>query len=150
MVIKHASLIDVKKISNLIHLSTDANPNNYSIQQINAWKKYNTPSNIEKQLKDRKIFCAFKEGELIGTIALKDNFILGFYVNHLFSRKGIGTKLLTHLEDYAKHNHIQKLYLTSTPSAYKFYLNKRFKPIEKITLSIYGVDFPEVRMEKEI
>lgn len=150
MEIKDASIKDIRRISYLIHKNTDSNPNNYSKEQIKAWKKYNTPAQIGKQLKDRKVFCAFQKEKLVGTIALKENFISGFYVSHSIRGKGIGSKLINHLEDFARKNKIKKLYLTSTPSAFKFYLNKEYLTVEKVKLTIYGIDYLETKMEKEL
>ena len=99
-------------------------------------------------MNDREIFCAIKDNKLIGTIALKENFILGFYVNYSIRKIGIGTKLLDYLEKYAFSNNIKKLKLTSTPSAFKFYKKREYAIKEKVTLSIYGVEYPEVEMEK--
>jgi GNAT superfamily N-acetyltransferase len=111
-------------------------------------KKYNTQPEIKKQLNDRVIFCAIQDNQLIGTIALKENFILGFYVNYAIRKIGIGTKLLDYLEEYAFRNNIKKLKLTSTPSAFEFYKKRGYKIKDKVILSIYGVDYPEVEMEK--
>lgn len=148
MTIKIATEKDVNRISYLIRKVTDINPNKYSKNQIKAWKQYNTPSKIKKQLKDRVIFCAFEDNRLLGTIALKANYILGFYVSQSIKKRGIGTKLLTHAEAYAENKSIKKLYLTSTPSALEFYKNRGYNAKRMLTLSIFGVDYPEVEMEK--
>lgn len=150
MIIRKATSKDANQISNLIQKVTDKNPNNYSTEQIIAWKKYNTPSEINKQLNDRIVFCAFNERELIGTIALKENFILGFYVNHSIRKTGIGTKLLDYLEKYASNNKIKLLKLTSTPSAFEFYKNRGYQTKEEVVLTIYGIDYLEKEMEKII
>ena len=70
MLIRIATAKDAKRISYLIHKSTDANPNNYSPAQIKAWKHYNTPSKIRAQLNNKTIFCAFSKNNL------------RFYANH--------------------------------------------------------------------
>ena len=44
MIIRKAVNKDIDGISDLIQKVTDNNPNNYSPEQIVAWKKYNTPS----------------------------------------------------------------------------------------------------------
>ena len=103
-----------------------------------------------QQLIDRKIFCAFENNKLAGTIALQRNLILGFYVSHSIRGKGIGTKLLRHLEVYASKNEIKKLFLTSTPSAFQFYQNKGYTAKKEVTLTIYGIDYLEMEMEKEL
>ncbi len=148
MKIKLATEKDAKRISYLIHKSTDANPNQYTKKQIAAWKKYTTPSKIKRQINDRLIFCAFKNNKLIGTVALQGNFVVGFYVGYSIRKSGIGTKLLNHLEEYAKQNKIKKLYLTSTPSAFEFYKKRGFTAKRKVIIEIFGVDYEEVEMEK--
>ena len=74
--------------------------------------------------------------------------ILGFYVSYSIRGKGIGTGLLNHLEDHARKNNIKQLQLTSTPSAVKFYSSKGYVAKENVVLAIYGIDYPEVKMEK--
>lgn len=150
MIIREADLKDVNEISDLIQKVTNNNPNNYSPEQIVAWMKYNTQSEIKKQLNDRMVFCAIQDNTLIGTIALKDDFVLGFNVNYSIRKIGIGTKLLGFLEEYALSKNIKKLKLTSTPSAFEFYKKRGYETKGKITLSIFGIDFPEMEMEKII
>lgn len=148
MIIRKATILDVKSISTLIQKVTDKNPNEYSKEQIIAWKNYNTVSEIKKQLNDRVVFCAFKKSELIGTIALKGNFIVGFYVSYNSRKNGIGTKLINHIEEYALKCNIKTLKLTSTPSALEFYKKRGYLAKEKVILTIYGVKYPEVEMRK--
>lgn len=150
MTIRRARSEDAKRISYLIQKNTDRNPNDYSKEQIIAWKKYNTPSQIKKQLENRVVFCAFKNDRLIGTIALKDNFVLGFYVSYTARGTGIGTELLDYLEKYAIGEDVKKLKLISTPSAFKFYKKRGYKSIKNVISSVFGVEYTEVEMEKNI
>ncbi|MEO0338676.1 MAG: GNAT family N-acetyltransferase [Bacteroidota bacterium] len=148
MNIRPATHHDARRISYLIQKSTKKNPNAYTLEQIRAWTKYNTVAKIKKQLEDRIFFVAFEKGKLLGCIALKDTEVLGFYVSYAIRGKGIGSKLLAHLEQYAYEKGIKKLHLTATPSAYPFYLSKGFYPVEQVEISIYGIVFPEMEMEK--
>ena len=150
MEIREATIHDARRISYLINKITESNPNQYTTEQIKAWQKYNAPSQIKKQIRDRKVFCAFKNNKLIGTIALKNDEVVGFNVSYSFRGRGIGSILLSYLEVYAKQNHIKKLYLTSTSSALKFYLSKGYIASGAINFSIFGIDFPEVKMQKEL
>jgi hypothetical protein len=54
------------------------------------------------------------------------------------------------LEEYARTNEIKKLNLTSTPSAFKFYKNKGYQSKKEVILTIYGIDYPEIEMEKRL
>jgi len=148
MKIRRATLDDAKRISYLICKLTEPNPNNYSKKQKIAWKKFNSPSGIKKQIKKRIVFCAFENNRLLGTIALKDNGVVGFNVGFNIRGKGVGSKMLNYLESLARKKGMKKLTLTSTTSAFDFYKKRGFKPKKKVVLRIYGVDFPEIHMEK--
>lgn len=139
---------DARRISYLIHKNTDANPNRYTAEQIQAWKKYNTPTQIANQLNDRTVFCAKIGNRLVGTIALKAGMVLGFYVSPSYRGKGIGRTLLSHLETYARRQHLSKLHLTSSPSALRFYKNNGYKVVDDVVEVVNGVEFPETLMEK--
>jgi putative acetyltransferase len=101
-------------------------------------------------MKDSTIFYAFENNSLTGTICLKDNKVLGLYINHNIHKKGIGTALLKHLETYAKKKDIRKLTLTSTPFAYPFYRKRGYIPIKKVDVAFHGIFFKEWKMEKMI
>lgn len=148
MELRKATKEDAPLISKLIRISTELNPNNYSKEQQAAWIEYNTTARTEKYLKDRDIYCAFQNGELIGTIALKGNEVLGFYVDFNRRGQGVGSILLSYLEEKAIEKKLVELYLSSTPSAEKFYKSKGFVPVRVIVVSIFGVDYPEVEMKK--
>ncbi|MEM9547053.1 MAG: GNAT family N-acetyltransferase [Bacteroidota bacterium] len=148
MKIKTATIKEAIAISKLIASSTRYNPNQYSAAQQRVWINYNSPEKIIKFLLNRTIFCAIHNENLVGTIALKHNEILGFYVNPQFRNRGIGSALLAHLEAEAIKRGIGRLHLSSTPSAEIFYQKKGFLPIKEIVVTIDGVDFPEMEMEK--
>jgi len=150
MLIRRANIYDAKRISYLIQKSTQKNPNNYSPEQLKTWKNYNTPSKIRKQIEERTTFCAFKNNRLIGTISLKENIIMGFYMSFGYRNKGLGSLLLKHMENYAISQKIKTLVLDSTPSAVNFYTQRGFEPKNEILVTLNGVNYKELKMKKTI
>ena len=148
MIIKKATYNDANKISYLIQKNTEANPNNYTLIQIKTWKNFNTPSKIKKQISNRDIYCGFENGKLVGTIGLKNNEVVGFYVSPSKRGQGNGSKLFDFIETEAKKRLFKTLYLTSTPSAVSFYQNKGFKKIKNVIVTIDGISYEEVDMVK--
>jgi len=122
----------------------------YSRDQLNAWKRYNTPRRIRQRLLEQTTFCAFRGGRLCGTIGLKGDELVGLYVSPAFRGKGIGILLLAHLECFAARQGIARLHLTSTPSALSFYLRNGWHAGRTVVLSIMGVDFEETFMSKTL
>lgn len=149
--IRKAQLGDARRISYLIQKNAEkVTQNNYSAAQIRAWKKANTPKAIEQKLKERIVFCAFQGNQLVGTIGLIENEIVGLYVSYSKRGYGIGGKLLRYLENYVRTKHILELELTATPAGLPFYAHHGYIPHESVIVTIHGVDFPETKMKKQL
>ena len=151
MLIRKAQTKDAKRISYLIQKNTDrVQENNYSPEQMEAWKKANTTGAILEGLKSRLIFCAFQKEQLVGTIGLQGSLIVGLYVAYSKRGKGIGKVLLQHLEEYAKANKLRTLELSATPAGFPFYSKNGYVREESVVVNINGVDFKETQMSKKI
>lgn len=151
MVIREASKADCRKICYLIKKNAQyVQENNFSEEQVKAWQKVTTSKMMRQLMEKGKVFCAFKNNRLIGTIALVDNKIVSFYVSYSKRNLGIGGQLLSYLEDYAKKVGVQRLQLNSTPSAKLFYEGKGYQPVKMVIEKILGVPFEETLMEKQI
>ena len=149
--IRQANENDARRISYLIQKNTEnVTVNNYSKKQIEIWKAANSPSAIKLKLRERILFCAFENGKLVGTIGLEGNELVGLYVSYTKIGKGIGKKLLNHLEGYAKKKQIRILELTSTPSALPFYHKNGYFSQEYVIINVNGVDFKEMKMSKKL
>ncbi len=151
MHIRKATFDDVRRISYLISRNTEkVFENNYSNEQKMAWKKANTPKSIKDSLNKRLIFCAFEQQQLVGTIGLQENEVVGLYVSFSKRGLGIGKALLSFLEAYAFDHKITKLSLTATPSGFPFYLKNGYISDESVIIKINGIDFKEMRMTKKL
>lgn len=148
--IRKATVKDAQKISYLIQKNTTCNPNNYSDEQMQAWKKYNTPSKIKEQFKSREIYCAFRHNKLIGTIGLQSNEIVGFYVSYSQRGKGVGKQLFNFIQNKIINKGFNKLLLTATPSAVNFYKQNGFVLLKTITVAIETIKYKEFTMHKNL
>ena len=151
MLIRQAKINDARRISYLIRRNTEMVIENlYTSKQVEVWKSANVPKAIRENIKERTIFCAIQNNKLIVTIGLYENEVVGLYVSYSKRGKGIGQKLLNHLEAHAKNIFISELALTSTPSAISFYLKNGFVSDKYVSVYVNGVAFKELRMTKKI
>ena len=149
--IRRAIQTDAVTISVLIRRNADAVLSaDYTLEQLNAWKQYNTPAHIRQRLRERETFCAVDSRQICGTIALQENELVGLYVSPRWRARGIGRILLEHLEMFAAKQGMTKLHLTSTPSAVEFYRHYGWKRRRKIVLNIGGIEFEETLMTKDL
>jgi len=142
MKIRKAKIEDAKEVSKLRKKAfKEVNNKNYSKEHILAFNKKSTPKKILERMKNSKMFCADS----------KDNGLLGgLYVKHDLIGKGIGTKLVKFIENYAKKKGFNKIELYSTKESYRFYLKNNYKLLKKGFWEVGGLKVLNYHMEKEI
>lgn len=151
MNIRRAHIKDAKKISYLIRKNAEmVEANGYNNAQKKTWADQNKRKSIEEKIKTFPIFCAFQKEQLVGTIGLNKNMLCGMYISYSKRGQGIGNKLVSYLESYAKKKNVRELVLTASPNGYGFYLKNGFKPYGKIELQFDGVKFIETKMKKKL
>ncbi|MEL6625027.1 MAG: GNAT family N-acetyltransferase [Bacteroidota bacterium] len=149
--IKMATPKEAAIISELIHQGVDMlEDKSYTSAQLAVWKKINTPEAIEESLQQRRIFCAFEGNELIGTVGLEGNELVGLYIKPSRKKQGIGGMLLAHVEQYAAAHQMTELKLTAIPSAKIYYQHKGFEVFQEVLTVVDGVEFPETEMVKRL
>lgn len=122
----------------------------YSPEQWQVFLKYYDPETVRQKLENHPYFCAELDNEIIGVIGLDRNWVVGFYTKATLLKKGIGTILMNHLEEYARKNGIPKLKLASSPVGLEYYYKKGWTKIKEAKLKYFGVEFDETLMEKEL
>lgn len=128
MKIRKATEKDVSEISRLIRTTLKKiNYKDYPKEVINFLIEKNFPANIRRRLKEREVFCLINNGKILGTINFEGDKIGGLYIKSSEIGKGIGTKLMNFIENYAKKKGLKKVRLYPTKTAYKFYINRGYK-----------------------
>ncbi|MEH1929675.1 GNAT family N-acetyltransferase [Nostoc sp.] len=84
----------------------------YTYEQVSAWTPESMDYDIwQKRLQAKLPYIAENNGEIVGFGELEpDGHIDCFYCHSKYQRKGIGSKLLSHIETTAKFRGIKRLY----------------------------------------
>lgn len=104
----------------------------------------------EKLLKDSKkmnIFVAFEKSKLLGTISLVGDRISRMFVLPEFQGKKIGSKLIRHVERFAKREGKIILRVRSSLTAYGFYQKMGYQKTRRTSNKFVG---PIIWMRKDI
>jgi GNAT superfamily N-acetyltransferase len=142
---------DAESLSQLICTNANAKLRpHYSNDQWYIFKKYYSPEAIRNKMKKQYIFCAQLNGEIVGTIALDEDFVVGFYTRLEYLNQGIGKMLILHLEKFAMAKGLKVIQLAASPEGLSFYYKHRWKKINDITIEHYGIGFKETLMAKQI
>lgn len=121
---------DAEKTSKLIIKAlTEVNSKDYSASAISFLRKRYSPELLIEKSKEREMFVASEDGKILGTAGLLGNTIRTVFVSTESHKKGIGTKLIKHLEAVARKKGYESLEVPSTTTACGFYEKLGYKRI---------------------
>lgn len=149
--IREAWLPDAKQLSDLICENAEAllKPH-YSTEQWDIFIKYYSEQVMAEKIQQQTVFCAETNGNIVGTIALDGNLVVGFYTRLQQVNQGIGKQLMSHLENYAHARGIETLQLAASPAGLAFYYKNGWEKVKDFTVYHYGVGFEETLMTKTL
>lgn len=122
----------------------------YSKQQWDIFIKYYSIEALINKIRQQMFFCAELDGVIVGSVALDNDFVVGFYTRINYRNRGIGAKMMKHLEAVALERKLNKIQLAASPVGLKFYLKNDWRKVKDIVINHYGVGFEETLMEKEL
>ncbi|MBX9256723.1 GNAT family N-acetyltransferase [Desmonostoc muscorum CCALA 125] len=151
MKIREYKLSDTKAIMKLFYDTIhEINIGDYTQEQVDAWAPKNMDYEVwHKRLQTKLPYIAEDNGEIVGFGELEaDGHIDCFYCHSKYQRKGIGSKLLNHLENTAKLQGINRLYTEASITAKPFFQNQGFSVVREQQVERRGVWFQNYVMEK--
>lgn len=149
--VRKAQISDAKQLSELILENAEelVRPH-YSEEQWNIFIKYYSEEVVAEKIGRQVVFIAEKEGLIVGTVALEDDFVVGVYTRLQNVGQGIGKLLMAHLENYAKDSGVTQLQLAASPTGLAFYYKNGWEKVKEFIIEYYGVGFEETLMIKNL
>ena len=118
---------DAQKVSYLIRKAlTDVNSRDYPQDVIQFMVESYSPRRIIEKSSNRLTYVAVDYDQILGTVSLEDNIISALFVNPRFHRRGIGTKLMMHVESVTRKRGHRSVRLGSSITAYEFYKKRGY------------------------
>lgn len=128
------------------------NSKDYSTRQIMAWAPLRSAATAwNERLKQKCPIVAVHEGRIVGFAELENNgHIDYFYCAHDFQRKGVGTALLSTIEEEAKQLGVRELFTEASITAVEFFKSRGFEVSRKQIVEHNGEKFTNYAMFKII
>ncbi|WP_016951950.1 GNAT family N-acetyltransferase [Anabaena sp. PCC 7108] len=142
---------DTKMIMKLFYDTVHKiNIHDYNQEQVNAWAEETMDYEFwHKRLQTKLPYVAENNDEIVGFGELDpDGHIDCFYCHSQYQRKGIGSKLLKHIENMAKSQEIKRLYAEVSITAKPFFQTHGFTIAKEQQVERRGVLFTNYLMEK--
>lgn len=124
-----------------------SNSGDYSKKSLRFLCNEYTPENLLNHAKRMDIFVAYHNKKLVGTISLTGNRLSRMFVLPQFQRRGMGSKLLRHIEVLAKKRDIKTLRVRSSVTAFDFYKKLGFHKTRRVLHKSIGA---VIWMKKEL
>jgi putative acetyltransferase len=153
MIIRDYKLSDTKEIMKLFYDTIhEINICDYTQEQVDAWAPESMDYEVwHKRLQAKLPYIAENNGQIVGFGELEvDGHIDCFYCHSKYQRKGIGSKLLSHIENTAKLQIIKRLYTEASITAKPFFEQKGFSVVTEQQVELRGVWLKNYVMEKHL
>lgn len=105
---------------------------------------------MREKIKTQHVFCAELNGQIVGTVALDKDFVVGFYTRLKFQKRGIGKIMMKYLEEFALKKGLDVIQLAASPKGLLFYYKNGWVKIKDTIFEYYGVGFEETLMFKKL
>lgn len=147
--IRRATEFDAEELSVMISDNAKAIlASHYSEIQMAVFLRHYAPEAIRSRISKTVLFVAESQGEILGSIGLDEDLVVGFYTKVAYIGKGIGTALLKYLENYAAENGFVRIELSASPVGEGFYIKQGWRKVEDTIVYYYDTAFNEALMEK--
>ena len=151
--IRQAKPADAKRISYLRRQTLERiNLKDYGRAAINHLKKKNSPAQIIKKMKTRKIFVIANKNKILGSIEinLETGRVGGLYIDYEHLKQGLGLELMQFIENFARTKKIKKIILHPTKTALPFYKKLGYKLVNQNFWEGPGFKVKSMDMEKKL
>lgn len=149
--IRKAELKDAEAISALVLANAARTLRaHYTEEQWAVFTKYYSPEAVRFKIVTQEVYCGEIGGRLVGTVAMANGFVLGFYTDPELIGRGIGTQLMQYLEEEARKMGIRVLELAASPVGVAYYSRHGWEMVGEEEFVYEGVGFWEVRMKKRL
>jgi len=122
LTIRPATPADVPALSDLIRRTVRlSNASDYPAEVVELIAADNAPDKVAQRLAERDVFVCFEGQRLVGTIGLESDKLRSLFVEPSLQGKGVGARLVAHLEAHARKAGVTELLLSSSITARGFY-----------------------------
>lgn len=131
------------------HTIRHVNIKDYSPMQIDAWAGPTPdPEKWKARLVGKHMFVVCHAHDVVGFAELEpDGHVDAVYVHHEYQKCGVGSLLLTRIEELAVQLGLRRLFTEASITALPFFRHRGFEVIQQQEVEYRGSTFTNFRME---
>src|SRR5258708_2874792 len=113
--IRPAPPADVATLSDLIRRTVRlSNASDYAARVVELISANHAPDKVAQRLAERDVFVCLDGPRIVGTIGLGGDKLRSLFVEPGLQGKGVGARLVAHLEAHARQAGVAELHLSSS------------------------------------
>jgi putative acetyltransferase len=151
LIFQKAAVADAEKLSQLIceNARITLAPF-YTQEQWQSFQLEYSPESMRDKTISQDVYFAMLDGVLAGTVALKEDWVVGVYTAISHRGRGVGQKLMQFIETLAIQKGFSLLLLAASPVGASFYKKLGWETIAQQNFVYNGVMFEETLMRKRV
>ena len=103
-------------------------PTGMPVSRAQAWADNLTLAGMERKIRELEIWVIERDNSAVAWGAIDHDRLAGLYTHPDFSRRGIGTDLLSRLEGLMRERSVSAICAEVSPNAEEFYLRRGYEP----------------------
>ncbi len=148
LIVRYFSTDDAQQCSSLMQDHFNNHAINLPIAVRTRISESRTSEYIRAIANDRTIIVAVLNDKIIGMGALKENEIRHMYVESMYQRKGIGSRIIRFLEREAYEKGFPSIIVNSVDQSEDFYVKNGFYPLIRTQIERHGAILETILLEK--
>jgi putative acetyltransferase len=100
-----------------------------SIEQARRWADKGSMESMSRRLKETEVWVAEVEEQIIGWIAVRDDYLDALYVDPKHARRGIGSHLLQMVELELRARGVRAIRTDASWNSENFYIRQGYEPL---------------------
>ena len=130
LTIRPATPADVAALSELIRRTVRrSNAADYAAPVVELIAANHAPDKVAQRLVERDVFVCLEGHRIVGTIGLESDKLRSLFVEPDLQGRGVGARLVAHLEAHARQAGVAELHLSSSITARGFYQRLGYRMI---------------------
>jgi len=100
-----------------------------------------TPDVVKARALEREMFVVEMDGSVVGTVSRDGNKVFTLFVNPDVAGQGIGSQLMSHIEQLAAVENYQYLETGASITAHDFYRKRGYKDVRETMTEDSGLNY---------
>ena len=104
-------------------------PKGMSVRRAREWAARGSVKSMHRRLEQTEAWVAEVEGEIVGWIAVRGDYVDGLYVDPGYTKRGIGAHLLRLVEGVLRGRGSQAIHADASWNSEGFYMRQGYEPL---------------------